>query len=902
MTRSRVAAAWVVLACAVVVADAEGQPSGAPKLDRFTLQNGVQLFVREEPGASLVAIDLAFDTGRRNDPVVGFTGLVYELLTAASTRHVRSADRDSIVRALGFHPWATKVVGGVRATHVSATVPRRALDLALWLESDRVGYFTDGIDERSVASALTRYREERNSRTARQRLQQEALKAALADGGRGAFFASFPALGKLSPRQVKDHVRQRFGADRLSISVVGDVGPKEVQALVARHFGDLARADGRPLPVAPHPAPKTTVALELTDEVSEESICVSWRTSAYMTPNDIVLDVVARLLLARLTRRLFDQTNQAQWLYVQQSSLPDVSVFSTCGTVTSGGNVAELRKVFEGELAELAAGRIEEAEIAIGRNARLIETTSTLDDLMAVSREINAGWWRQRAPTQFWEYRDVYRRIDRAAVTRVVKSELGGAPAAVVIQRNGKRTPEPAPEREPKGGATRSTALPPSGPSRARPPAVAPARRATFPQVTDARLSNGVRLLVQERPAALGLMLRMTARWGEKHRCCYLPWMVGASIQYAELPDGRTLRRAIVELGTTPQLSYDEESVEFTVRILPEQLEETARLLTTALLHGKFDAKGFDSRHKSAVEGKRKEGGGQKLSDWMDASRLPPRWPGRDSAAASLKELEALDLTKVEAARARLRTGALAFSVLGPVSPDSARRSIESATREVTKRGTARPLEHFQPGATLVEDPELDRAYVAILVPLGRWGGADHAEGVALRWYFGTGTDVRPNLRERMTEAKLAQTSDHFANTLAFGNTLYLVLRATTAPADAARWVGAVLAQFDTLRQGAIPPVGVNAARRELLAWLVDGASSTDLWLGNMAMMAAVDAPSDAFASLYARGWLIDQPRLKATAERYLRAERMRVVAVGKFDGLRPALEELGLAVNPVKP
>lgn len=902
---------WVLLALLLAFGHAgharAASPLGAPKIERFTLGNGTLLFVREQPAAPLVAIDIAVHVGGRNDPgdARGLARLVAELMSAASTRHVRREDRDSVIRALGLHPWRTIVTAGSRHTRIRLTVPAHAVELALWLESDRIGFFTDGIDGRSLAAALERLRssDAELDEVPLDRLRRRAAAAALADRGTFVGMPSFADLAKLTPARIRQHVRRSYGSNRISISIVGAIGAGRARELVTRHFGDLPRASLARLPLQTASAPSQPSVVELRGKVKTDSLCLSWRTARYGEPDDIVLDVIARILAGRFTRRLFGPGNLADRFHVQQSSQPHASVFAVCGTLAAGRELDELRAVFEQELAAVREGKLQPAEVDAGRTARLIETAGELDDATDQAGEINSFWLLKRDPAHFWKYRQAYRGVDLGAIVRVAKHWLSGTPHVMATLRSG---PEAA-ATEATAPRPKSSGLEPAAPRRpasalrSRPPPVGPPARFPVPRVEDLRLSTGARVLLHQRADHHRLVLRVTARLQSKLPCCSVPYLLGNLLDHAVRPDGRSLRGAARDLGTWASLDFDYDGIDFTLRILPEQLESAAREVVSTIHRGKLDSRMLEDFRTGQLELLRDETPLQRYGAWA-SSALHVRGsryhlPFRDRASG----LERLKLTDLSRLQAQLGADSLVFSVVGAVTPEQARAALEAATKPLAaRRSPKRVASRLAPGVTLVDDPEANEARVMVYVPMGRWGEAGHAESHALRWFFGTARSIEPNLADRFTEANVSNYHTDYANLHALDGVNTLVVAVTTAPSDVVPVVGGIMAQLEKLRQGAIPPAGVSSARRELLAWLAETTSDPLRLAAHLATVGTFDGPAGALASVHSRASRITRTELQTVAERHLMKDGMSVVAVGPTAEARSALEQMGFSVSMV--
>jgi predicted Zn-dependent peptidase len=150
----------VVLALCLVAPAAGAQVARA--VSEFRLANGLRVVVSPDPASADVSVLVRYDVGARDDPS-GLTGLAHlsEHLMCDSTKHVPLGQLQRLLQGAG----ATNINGetAIDWTMYHETLPLDRLDLALWLESDRMGYQLEHIDEaalaRDRAAVLNEYRD-----------------------------------------------------------------------------------------------------------------------------------------------------------------------------------------------------------------------------------------------------------------------------------------------------------------------------------------------------------------------------------------------------------------------------------------------------------------------------------------------------------------------------------------------------------------------------------------------------------------------------------------------------------------------------------------------------------------------------------------------------------------------
>ena len=286
-----------------------------------TLANGMRIVHHEERAAPIVAVHLMYHVGSRHEQP-GRTGLAHllEHLMFEGSQHAPKGQFDDLLERVGGtnngSTWLDR-------TNYYETVPSHAVELPLWLERDRMGFFLPVLDaemlevQRGVVINERRQSyENRPYGLADQRLHEMLF-------GTGHPYAwptigYVPDLEAISLDDARGFYQSHYTPGNAVLVFAGDLGADEAFALAERYFGDLPR--GPAIPPAPppaDPAPAATVRREvMPDDVSFPRVYQSWTTPPYGTREWVVLDVLAYLLAdgdsSRLQRALVREGRLAQ--------------------------------------------------------------------------------------------------------------------------------------------------------------------------------------------------------------------------------------------------------------------------------------------------------------------------------------------------------------------------------------------------------------------------------------------------------------------------------------------------------------------------------------------------------------------------------------------------------------
>jgi predicted Zn-dependent peptidase len=212
-------------------------------LEDYKLNNGLRVVLNEDHSAPLVAVNLWYHVGSKNERR-GRTGFahLFEHMLFSGSEHVGNNEHFRYVQSVGG------VLNGTTffdRTNYFETLPSNYLALGLWLESDRLGFFLPALTQEKLDIQREVVKEERRQRydnvpygTAFERL----LNLAYDDD----YSYHWPTIGSMEDLGAAslDDIREFFGTwyrpDNCTLTVVGDFAPDEARQLVDQYFGDIA--------------------------------------------------------------------------------------------------------------------------------------------------------------------------------------------------------------------------------------------------------------------------------------------------------------------------------------------------------------------------------------------------------------------------------------------------------------------------------------------------------------------------------------------------------------------------------------------------------------------------------------------------------------------------------------
>ncbi|GAB2537630.1 M16 family metallopeptidase [Rhodanobacter koreensis] len=288
---------------------------------RFTLPNGLTVVVHEDHKAPVVAVSIWYHIGSADEPKgkTGFAHLFEHLMFSGSENH----------KGTYFEPFekagATDMNGTTwfDRTNYFETVPTTALDMALWMESDRMGHLLGAIGQKELDTQRGVVQNEKRQGENRPygRVDENILANTYPANHpyQHDTIGSMADLNAASLDDVKSWFHSNYGAANTTLILAGDITLAEAKEKAAKYFGDIpagpavARQQAWITPLA-----KSTRGVQ-HDHVSQPRIIRTWVVPQLGTDDAIQLDLAASALGGGKTSRLY------QRLVYQDKLVDDVS-------------------------------------------------------------------------------------------------------------------------------------------------------------------------------------------------------------------------------------------------------------------------------------------------------------------------------------------------------------------------------------------------------------------------------------------------------------------------------------------------------------------------------------------------------------------------------------------------
>ncbi len=329
--------------------------------DSFTLDNGLRVVVHEDRKAPIVSVGVWYHVGSKNEPEgkTGFAHLFEHLMFNGSENY--PGEYFAPFEEVG----ATDMNGTtwLDRTNYFETVPTPALDMALWMESDRMGHLLGVVDQevldeqRGVVQNEKRQGDNRPYGMAQYRLQAGVFPKG--HPYNHSTIGSMEDLNAASLDDVKNWFNQYYGAANTVLVLAGDIDVDTARQKVSKYFGDIAAGPNLHRFKAWVPTKVENVFEEITDNVPQGRIYRQWAVPGRTTKDAAMLELAADILGSGKNSRFYRELVYKRQIatqvsvYVEQHEL--ASIFSVEVTAKPGGDLAEISNAIDEIMANFYA-------------------------------------------------------------------------------------------------------------------------------------------------------------------------------------------------------------------------------------------------------------------------------------------------------------------------------------------------------------------------------------------------------------------------------------------------------------------------------------------------------------------------------------------------------------------
>ena len=896
--------------------------------EKFVLANGLTVLVHTDRKAPIVGVTLYYRVGSKNEPK-GKTGFahLYEHLFFGGSENVPNFD----IPLEGAGSTATNGSTSYDRTNYVETVPKGALGLALFMESDRMGHLLGAVTQDKLNKQRDVVKnEKRQGDNEPYGLAEYAIGEGLFPVGhpyRHSPIGSMADLDAATLGDVRAWFRANYGPGNVVLALAGDIDAATARPLVEKWFGDIPRGAAVP-PVAAAPVPLAApIRREMSDQVPATRIYRAWSGPGLNEPDAaavvVGLDILGGLASSRFDNALVKGAQVAVMATAMATPMEQVGQLLAAMDVKPGVDPVAAEKAFDAEIARLIAEGPSEDEV---RRAATRQTASQIGQLEVVGGFYGKG--ATLAEGQLYsgnpeKYRQDLEQI--AALTPAeVKAALAkwlGKPAFTLVVKPGART-----ERgETMGGWGDEAAAPP--PLKAKPaadparvkaapraaPPVAPVADITFPAIERTVLSSGIPVTLARRNAVPKVLLSLNFDAGTAADLSDAP---GTQAAMLALLDQGTISRDAVRiaeeqerLGATINASASQDSSAITLDALAPNLAASLALMADVVRNPAFAA-GDVARVKD-----------QRLAQLAQAEATPGEKAARTLApllfgpghpyglpADGLGTAEALAALTPEALRSAhakwLRPDLARITVVGDITMEQLKPLLEQAFGNWAPPPAPRPVKPVSaavppaaPRIVVVDRANAPQAAILAgrVLPLtGRDAGFEALD--LANEVLGNGFLSRLNMDLREDKGwtyGVRSSIDRNVGPRTFTIATPVQVDRT---GDAIRLLLADMKAFPVSRP--VEPAELSRVTDGNIRGLPNRYERGGQVLQQIVINDRLGRPDDYVSSLPARYRAIDAKALDGAAQKFLGPDGLTIVVVGDRKAIEPQLKGIGLPVS----
>jgi zinc protease len=415
----------------------------------FRLPNGLTVIVHEDHSAPIASVNTWYHvgSGREKPGRTGFAHL-FEHIMFEGSKNVPEGMFDRWLEAVGG---SNNGSTNTDRTNYWESVPANAIELPLFLESDRMGHLLEAMSPAKVDGQRDVVKNER-----RQSYENRPYGVAFLMLPEALYPPDhpyhWPTIGSMqdltaaSYEDVVDFFKKWYGPANASVVIAGDVDTRRARALAEKWFGGIP-ASAPVEPMTPRPVVLTEEKRLLAeDRVELPRLYLAWPTPPYLSAADGALEGLAAILASgknsRLYRRLVYELQVAQDVSAFQDAGALGSALIVIVTARAGHGLEEIRRLVDEEIARLQAEPPTAREVERFQNKAETDVMGRLERVGGFggkADQLNQYYFYSGNPDLFEEDLARFRAVSPSDVRAVAQRYLGPGRVTLSIVPSGKK-------------------------------------------------------------------------------------------------------------------------------------------------------------------------------------------------------------------------------------------------------------------------------------------------------------------------------------------------------------------------------------------------------------------------------------------------------------------------------
>jgi zinc protease len=401
------------------------------KYEKYSLPNGLEVILHKNNSLPIVAVNLWYKVGSAQERK-GKTGLAHLF------EHMMFQGSENVPKEMHFKfiQEAGGTLNGSTSfdrTNYFEKLPSNELELALWLESDRMGYLLNSIDQDKLDNQKSVVYNERLERYDNQPygLAWEILIQNLYPNGHPYSWATigYPDdIKNYNLNDVIDFFQKYYSPSNASLVITGDIDLSITKQLVEKYFGEI-KSSQRVAELFVEPVKvKSSKEIQHKDNVQLERLYQAWHSDNAFGEDDAALDILSDILAgsknSRLHKKLVHELEIAQDVYAMQFSGKFAGHFMIVATAKPGKSLSDIDELIKYEIELVINKGITKRELERSKNGIKSGFIYSLQNMDTLADQLNLYNFYLGEPNSFIFDLDRYNEVNDKAIESVAEKYL----------------------------------------------------------------------------------------------------------------------------------------------------------------------------------------------------------------------------------------------------------------------------------------------------------------------------------------------------------------------------------------------------------------------------------------------------------------------------------------------
>ncbi|HSL89702.1 MAG TPA: pitrilysin family protein [Ignavibacteriaceae bacterium] len=399
--------------------------------EKYNLNNGLEVILHKETSLPLVSVNIWYKVGSAYEEK-GKTGLAHLF------EHMMFQGSENVPKEMHFR-YIQEAGGTLNGstnfdrTNYYEKLPSNSLELALWLESDRMGCFLSALTQEKLDNQKSVVANERLERYDNQPygLAWELVLENLYPEGHPYSWATIGYLDNIKNytlADVQDFFRMHYTPDNATLVIAGDIELNKTKDLVDKYFGSIIPSLQKKEPAITDIRINKNIVVEHPDNVQLDRLYLAWHTDKIYSTDDPALDVLADILSGSKNSRLYKK------LVFDEEISQDVSAFQFSGkfggmfmiisTAKPGIALDRLKQIIFDEIGTIIKRGVEEKELIKTKNSIKAGYIYSMQSLDNIADRLNMYNFYLNEPNKFNFDLIRYNKITNKDVSDVCRKYL----------------------------------------------------------------------------------------------------------------------------------------------------------------------------------------------------------------------------------------------------------------------------------------------------------------------------------------------------------------------------------------------------------------------------------------------------------------------------------------------